>query len=138
MILILRSAARAAVVRTSQTQIPKNRMHSSFSRERVGVAVRAGLLALRVRTIKSVCAAILPGKSSEWLQCPRLQLRGSAGFAPASLPVAERGREPKIEKEQKRRCRKNVPVAESKSQFVPRIMTRGHFDSAVEENSIAR
>src|SRR5438309_6856280 len=48
---------------------------------------RAGLLASRVRIIsRSANALVLPGISSSgrW-QFPRLQLRGSAGFSPASL-----------------------------------------------------
>jgi len=53
---------------------------------------RAGLLALRVRVSNQKVRpptppAAFPEFSSGREQCPRLQLRGSAGFTPASLSL---------------------------------------------------
>src|ERR1700693_6548430 len=56
---------------------------------------------------------------SDRLRCPRLQLRGSAGFAPAShKPACRRPtimREPNFEKEQKQQPGKSTGHADTKS-----------------------
>jgi hypothetical protein len=71
------------------------------------VAARTGLLALRVRTqkLRPMLAAGLPRNlSSDRRRCPRLQLRGSAGFTPASQFPSERTemREPNLKELKKR------------------------------------
>ena len=69
------------------------------------MAVRTGLLALRVRTQRPTLAAGLPGSTLPVTSCefPRLQLRGIAGFSPASQfqSVWTEMREPKFFKERK-------------------------------------
>src|SRR2546430_15910140 len=102
--LILSSAAEAAASkRMKHEKTRENRMHSSFSRERGLVwTVRAGLLAWRVRTLRGDFAhefqypAIATGlpriTPGDRRQFPRLQLRGSAGFSPASQSSSRRGR----------------------------------------------
>src|SRR6266446_7296815 len=101
MTLILSAAAEAAATRTMKpARIRRNRMHSSFNtRKGLGWTVHAGLLASRVRTPLSTFdeykrpSRVCP---SDRLRFPRLQLRGSAGFSPASLLVRlTRVREPK-------------------------------------------
>src|SRR5580698_5053056 len=101
-ILTLISAAEAPKeTRTkTQTTIRRNHMHSSFiTRKGLVLAVRADLLAQRVRTkcVTGICPPdfssgdlqpAFPGIApSDWLPFPRLQLRGSAGFSPASLLI---------------------------------------------------
>src|ERR1700679_1066382 len=97
MTLTLRSAANAAG-RARATKI-KNEAQSAritillFTRKGLRWTVYDGLLALRVRTLERQfgsgirnSADGLPGITpSDRLRCSRLQLRGSAGIAPASL-----------------------------------------------------
>jgi len=68
----------------------ENRMDTPpLTRERgLWKTVHADLLALRVRAVSArLSQPAFPGNPSDWLQFPRLQLRGSAGFSPASLLV---------------------------------------------------
>jgi hypothetical protein len=86
-------------------------MHSSFdTRKGFVLAVRAGLLALRVRTfsgtipvfgVRLLQPAFPKFPSVDDRKFLRLQLRGSAGFAPASQSHRMmRVREPNVVKEQ--------------------------------------
>jgi len=83
------SAAEAAASRQiTLARIRKNRMHSSFvSRKGLVWTVRASLLALRVRqlSLSDECTRPSQGYPVTGCEFPRLQLRGSAGFSPASL-----------------------------------------------------
>src|SRR6266550_2460256 len=102
--LILSSAAEAAASKIAkQERTRENRMHSSFSRERGLVwTVRAGLLAWRVRISSGQLCPLIsissyrgrPSQRStgDRRQFPRLQLRGSAGFSPASQSSMRKGR----------------------------------------------
>jgi len=77
------------------------------------VAIRAGLLALRVRMFSSQASQLVddirdqssafPGFPSDRRYGPRLQLRGSAGFSPASQSWAgTQDTRTKVGKEQRR------------------------------------
>src|SRR5258706_2115360 len=98
MTLTLRSAADAAARATkSKNEERKTCMTILlFTRKGLRWTVYAGLLALRVRmlivTVHNIrlCTAGLPGiHPSGRLRSSRLQLRGSAGIAPASLSLPE-------------------------------------------------
>src|ERR1700733_2890461 len=110
MTLTLRSAANAAG-RARATKI-KNEAQSAritillFTRKGLRWTVYAGLLALRVRRLRLAISSYLnlpdsadglPGNApSGRLRFSRLQLRGSAGIAPASLSLP-RGKDAQTE-----------------------------------------
>src|SRR5277367_351734 len=101
-ILISAEARDNKKKRTTKTR--ESFIHSSFStRKGLVVAVRAGLLASRVEDVAWCVTSDSynrPSRAYPVTGCgfPRLQLRGSAGFSPASLfSLLLRTREPKIE-----------------------------------------
>src|ERR1017187_9334334 len=98
MTLTFRSAADAAARETKSKNEARNARITIllFTRKGLRRTIYAGLLALRVRMANPavrntrLLADGLPGNfPSDRLQFPRLQLRGSAGIAPASQSLPQ-------------------------------------------------
>jgi hypothetical protein len=88
--LILSSAAKQAAQRKNQEKATRNvRISSSSTRERGCYLRFAPVSWLASKGLRPTYASAFPDFPVVESKCPRLQLRGSAGFTPASLSLVE-------------------------------------------------